>query len=69
MFTSIIALLGGAVKAVASYFGWAQQRDAEKNTAPIRQAADSKQEQQQLDSIQQDVAKGNIDEIRKDLAE
>lgn len=45
------------------------QRDAEKNAPDVKAAKISANEQEATDKINQNVAKGKIDEIRKDIAE
>lgn len=45
-----------------------KQRDTEENTPEVQAAAAKAQEQAAFDRIQKDVAEGNIDEIRKDIA-
>lgn len=62
-------MISNGFKAVAGYFGWAKSRTEEANAPDIKAAAEAKQEQKQIDGINQDVATGNINEIRKDIAE
>ena len=61
--------IGAFFKAVASIFGWAQQRDAENNSPQIQANDAAKKAADAEDRITDEIAKQNIDSIRKDLAE
>lgn len=52
--------------AIAKVFGYAQQRDGEKNAPAMQQAAAAKQLQAEEDQVTKDVANGDINAIRKD---
>lgn len=65
----IIDCITAGFKAVAAIFGFAQQRDAEKNTAPMQAAAASQQEQSQQDAEAKATADKNLATSRKELAE
>ncbi len=65
----IVALISNACLAVAKVFGYRQQRDAEKNAPDVRAAAIAGQEQRQVDKTNQAIAKQDVAEIRKELAE
>lgn len=62
----IIALITNALKVASSWFTYSTQRDAEKNSPAMQQAAAAKQLQAQEDQAAKDVATGNLDAIRKD---
>jgi hypothetical protein len=66
---SIFATLTSAFQAIAGYFGWAKQRDAEKNAPDVKAAAVARQEQQQVDQTNKAVAQKDAEQIRKELAE
>lgn len=65
MWASITAIF----QSVAAYFGFAKQRDAEKNAPDVKAAAIGKQEQAQVDKTNKAVADGDLDAIRKQAAE
>ncbi len=56
-------------RAVAEVFGWARQREAEKNTPEIQAAARASQAQTQKDAMTKAVADRNVQQVRKYLAE
>lgn len=64
----ILAAISNGFKAFASFMGWAQQRDAEKNSPAMQAAAAAEAQQKQEDEIVNNVAKGDLDAIRKDDA-
>lgn len=65
----ILEAITAGFKAVAKVFGYAQQRDQEKNTAPVQQGAEAVQEQKAQDAVNTAIKNKDTDEIRKDLAE
>ena len=67
--TGITTLIGNIASAAASVFGFAKQRDTEKNAAPIVAGKERQKEQQATDGINASIAKGDVSQIRKDLAE
>jgi hypothetical protein len=67
--TAILSLISNFFSAGASYFGYAKQRDAEKNAPAIQQAANAAQEQSQADKTNKAIAASDTDELRKELAE
>ena len=62
-------MVSNLASAVAGFFGYQKQRDAEKNTAAIQAGAERKREQAAADAVNQTIAKGDTDAIRKYLAE
>lgn len=62
----IIAMISNVGLAIAKVFGYAQQRDGEKNAPAMQQAAAAKQLQAEEDQVTKDVANGDINAIRKD---
>lgn len=64
----ILSVIGNGLRAFAEYMGWAKQRDGEKNSPAMQQAAAAKQLQAQEDAITKHVADGDLDAIRKDDA-
>ena len=65
----IIAMISNAARATAEMFGFAKQRDAEKNAPDVKAAAIAKQVQTELDEINRTVADRNAAQMQKDLAE
>lgn len=65
-FTALIANAFGAIKAL---FGFAKQRDAEKNSPAMEQAKEAKLEAAALDATREAIAKKDLDELRKEAAE
>jgi len=65
----IVAMIQAVAGAVGRVFGWAQQRDTEKNQAPIVAGKMRVQDQSAVDRVNVEIKKGDIDAIRKDLAE
>lgn len=63
-----IAAISNLLSAIANYFGWAKQRDSEKNSPAMQQAAAAKQLQAEEDAITKHVVDGDLDAIRKDDA-
>ena len=64
----IIELIGNGFKAVAAFFGYRQQRDAEKNSPQMQANAAAKTEAeiaQEAAKADDQAAKGNLDDIRK----
>lgn len=57
------------LRAWAETMGFINKRTDLKNAADVRQAAMQASEQKAVDQIRQDVAKGNLDAIRNDIAE
>ena len=62
---SILSTLSNLFSAVAGWFGYARQRDAEKNAPDIKAAAIAKQSQEQTDEINKTVAKGDLEKERE----
>lgn len=62
----IIEMISNVGLAIAKVFGYAQQRDGEKNAPAMQQAAAAKQLQAEEDQVTKDVANGDINAIRKD---
>lgn len=65
----IIGLIKNFFGAVGSIFGWARGRDAEENGPDMKAAAEARQEVQAADVTNQAIAKRDVDEIRRELAE
>ena len=55
--------------AVGKTLGLVAQRDAEKNAADVKAAAEAGSEQKQVDAATTAVAKDDVEEIRNDIAE
>lgn len=65
----IIEAIGNGLKAFAAFFGY-QQKKLELNNAPAMQARAAGETDQQIkDGAAKAVADGDLDKIRKDLAE
>jgi hypothetical protein len=64
-----IGLIKNALGAIAQVFGYAKQRDAEKNAPDMRQAAVAKDEAAAVDQTRAALAKKNLDELRKEASE
>lgn len=65
----VVAMVTQVARSIAAYFGYAQQRDGERNAPDVKAAAIQTQEQKDIDRIRNNVAQGNLNEIRKDDAE
>jgi hypothetical protein len=65
----VIALISNAFAATKEIFGYASKRTDLKNTAPMEQAAEAKTEAQALAKTNAAIAKGDIEEVRNELAE
>jgi hypothetical protein len=65
----VFEAIGNALKAIASVFGWAQQRDAEENTPALQGNAAAKTNDELLKKAEADAAAGDLDQIQKDDAE
>lgn len=65
----LLTSIGAGFKAIAAFFGYAQQRDAEKNAPAMQARAAGATDQQIKDAAAKSIAAGNVEEIRKDLAE
>ena len=63
----IIAAIAAWGKALAGYFGWAKQRDAERNSAPMIAAKTAQIEQDQVDAERKAIAARDTAKIRRDL--
>lgn len=72
MLTSIFSAIGSGLKAVAAFFGWQGQREAEKNSPEMQANARARTDAAAADQAVADVkagTKGNLDQLRKDAAE
>jgi hypothetical protein len=65
----IIGMISNVAAAVAKFFGYQQQRDAEKNTAAMEAGKERQNEQKATDEINRTIAKADIKATRNDLAE
>ena len=65
----IFASIANGLKAIAAIFGYAQQRDAEQNSATMQANAAAKTEQTMKDAAAKAIAERNAEEIRRRLAE
>jgi predicted TPR repeat methyltransferase len=65
----IIGLIKNLFGAVGSIFGWARGRDADENAPDIKAAAEARQEVRAVDATNKAIAKKDVDEIRRELAE
>ena len=65
----LFASIAAGLKAIAAIFGYAQQRDAEKNSAAMQANAAAKTEQTMKDAAAKAIADRNAEEIRRRLAE
>ena len=54
--------------AIKEYFGWATQRSEVSNAPDVRAAKIGSQDEQTKSKIEQDVAKGSVDDLRKDVS-
>jgi len=55
--------------AVGAVFGWMRERSALKNAPDVRQAEIQQKETDTTSKVEKDVAKEDVEAIRKDLAE
>ena len=62
-------MLSNAFGAIKEVFGFARQRDAEKNSPEMVQAKEAKDEVSAVDKTREALAKGDIDELRKEASE
>lgn len=65
----MLELIANALAAIKEFLGFAAQKDAQKNTAPMQAAAEAQKERQQADDINQALAKNDKDSLRKYGAE
>ena len=56
-------------KAIAAVFGFATQRDAEKNTAPVQAAAAAQRDQDEQAAEAKATAQQDLTKSREELAE
>lgn len=56
-------------QSIAQVFGFVNKRTDLKNAADVKAAAIATDEQKQIDQINKDVADGDVDAMRKDIAE
>lgn len=66
---SIVGLIKNAFGALASLFGYAQQRDGEKNAADMKQAKEASAEAAAVDKTRAALVKNDLNELRKEAAE
>jgi hypothetical protein len=64
-----VGLIKNAFEAIASVFGYAKQRDAEKNAPDMVQAKEAATETAALDQTRTALAKKDLDELRREAAE
>lgn len=62
-------MISNLAAAVAGVFGYQKQRDAEKNSSAVVLGAERQREQKAEDQVNTTIAKGDVNAIRKDLAE
>lgn len=65
----IISLISNAFGAVQEFFGFARQRDAEKNAPEVQAAAAAQKELDAEDKTKKAIAKEDLDEERRELSE
>ena len=65
----IIDAITAGFTAIAKIFGFAQQRDAEKNAAPVQAAAAAQKEQDEQDAEKKATAAQDLAKSREELAE
>lgn len=65
----VVAAITEVAKATGDLSEQATQRDKEKNTPAQIAAATAAKQQTAIDQVNQNVADGNLEEIRKDDAE
>ena len=61
--------VGAFFKAIAEIFGWRRQRDANQNAADVKTAAKGQNEADAVAKTENAIAKGDINELRKESAE
>ena len=66
---SFLSGIGNFFKSLAAVFGYAQQRDYEKNAPEMKAAAAGRTDQQIKDDAAKAIADGNTAEIEKGIAE
>ena len=66
---NFLELISNALGAVKEFFGYARQRDTEKNTPQMLQAKEAAEETRANDQTREAIAKGDLDELRKEAAE
>ena len=64
-----IDLISNALGVLKGWLGFAQQKDSEKNAAPVVAGKVRAQDQAATDAVNQTIKKGDINAIRNDLAE
>jgi hypothetical protein len=64
-----LELIGNALGAVKEFFGFAKQRDSERNTPDMKQAKEAKGEAAAVDQTRVALAKKDLDELRREAAE
>jgi len=65
----LLSAIANGLKAVAAYFGYEAQRDAEKNAPDMQARAQGQTDQQIKDDATKAIATGNVADLQKDLAE
>ncbi len=65
----IIALISNLLAAVKAAFGFATQRDAERNAPNVQAAAEAQKEQSAEDVTKKAIADKDIEEERRELSE
>lgn len=64
-----LTVASGFLSALASVFNWAGKRSDLKNAPDVKAAKAAADEQKEVDRINNDVRKGDLSEIQKDIAE
>jgi len=64
-----LSLISNAFAAIGQVFGFARQRDEEKNSPAVQAAAAAQKEQNAEDQTRAALAKADLNEIRKELSE
>jgi len=65
----IVEAISNVAAAIKSFFGFATQKDSEKNAAPIVQSKEANAEAKAVDKSREAIKDNDLDEIRKEAAE
>jgi len=67
--TGIVTALSNLFGSVREIFGFASQKDAEKNTPAMVQSVEARREAAAMDKTRAAISAGDAKEIRRELAE
>lgn len=64
-----VSWVGSILSALASLFSWGRQRSLDANTPEMKRAASAARDSALSDKISADIARGDLDAVRRDSAE